>query len=220
MALKRVPVTRGEAQVRDRIPQAARPVTARNDGLTEAATDLVPTHLAVPAVSVTRSHATDVPATPDRTTSAATGTDGPVPMLDPVVTANLTVMPVRRTLAATAVLWALVHEVKSDTLRMTGTVGTVPHVTVPTVLPTPDASRDLKARNVRLDAPVVRVPADDLRLALTVVTRVMGVTRAPTLTDDPALHRAGHEAARATVRAIHRVGAARRGPPASSPRKK
>jgi hypothetical protein len=220
MALKLDPVPLGEARVRDRILQVALPVTAPNEGLTEVPTDLVPMHLAVHAVSATWSHATDVPAMRGQTTSAATGTVGLVQMLAPVVTVNLTVTPARRAPVAMAAPWARVREVKSATQRVTGTVGPVRHVTAPTLVPTPGAPQDLTARSARLDAPVVRVLAVDLPLALTVVIHVMDVKPAPTPTDDPAPRRAGHEADRVTDRAIHRAGEELHGPRANSPQKK
>jgi hypothetical protein len=219
-APKLVPVPHDEARVRDRILLLARPVTARNEGLTEVLTDLVPMHLAVHAVSATSSHATDVPATPDHTTSAATETDDLDPMLAPVVTANPTVTLARRAPVAMVVSRAHVEEVKSATQVTTGIVGPARHATVPTVLRTRDARHDLTARSVRLDVPVRRVRAVDLLLALTVVMHVIDVKRVPTPTDGPARRRAGREADRVTDRAIHRVGAGPHGPLANLPLKR
>jgi hypothetical protein len=177
--------------------------------------DLVPMHFAVHAVSVTSSHAMDV-----HTTSAATATDALVPMLAPVVTANLTVTRARRAPVALVVPWAHVEEARSATQVMTGIVGPARLATAPAVLPTPHAPHDLTARSVHLDVPVRRVRAVDLLLALTVVTHVMGVKPVPTPTDGRARSRAGHEADRATDRAIHRAGAEPHGPPANSPPKR
>jgi len=163
-------------------------------------------HLAVLAVNVTTSRATDVRATRGLTTSAATATDGPVPMLAPVVMANRTVTLARRARVAMAVPRARGREVRSATSRMTGNVGPVRHVTVATVLPTPDAPRDLTEKNVRLDHLEVRVLAGDLLLDSPVVTHAMDVKPAPTPTDDPVRRRAGREADRAIGPALRRAG--------------
>jgi hypothetical protein len=178
--------------------------------------DLAPTHLAAHAVGVTRSHATGVPVTPGQAMNAATETDGPVLMLAPLVTAQPSVMPARRAPAATVVFPVHVDEVRSDTHRMTVTVGPVLHVTVPAVLRTPGEPRDLKVGNVRPDAPLARVLPDGRRLDPTVVTHEILVKLARTPTGAPAPRHVGHEVDPVTGRALHRVGEEHHGPRANS----
>lgn len=216
MAPKLVLAPRAEARKPDRTLPLARPVMAPKDGLTAVLMDLAPTGLAAHAVSVTSSHATDVPATPDQATNAATETDRPVLTLARLATPQPSVTAARRALAATVVFPAHVVELRSGTHRMTGTVGRVLHVTVPVVLRTPGEPRDLKVGNVRPDAPLARVPADGRRLDPTVVTHVMLVKLARTPTDAQALRHVGHEVDPVTGRALHRVGEEHHGRRANS----
>jgi hypothetical protein len=218
MARRLAPVLRGEVQVRDRILRVARPVTVRSGGLIAVPADRAPMHLAVHAVA-TGSHETDVPVTPGHSLSEVTETVDPVPMHAPVVTAQRIADPARRTLAATVAYWAPAREVKSATKWTTGTVVPVRHVTVPLALLTPDVLRDMRARNVHLDAQPARVRTVDRPVVRTVVTHVMQENPAPTPTDDRAPRRAGREAGRVIGHALHRDGAEQHGLRENSHRK-